>query len=640
MSTQVGFLATLNASNAIFNGTNQNDLALYSLAGQSVWIGCLSNTASNYISVSSNGTTMNGGLTATTVTSPIATHSNVATSNLAVATQLTVANPVIAMTSYASPNPAGAYYVASASTESNATSPAWAAFDNVPATYWQASNALYSATGAYIGANNTQYVSAGVASNVNGEWLQIQMPTGILATSATITCSNISGAATVPVKVVLLGSSDGMNWDFVASNVTPNAATTLTLTPDISASAATTSANYFRLVTASNSIANAPAIISFNIAGTPKPITTTASGAVGIGVDQPVQQLEVAGNMICSGNISAGNLGMFRNRIINGGMMINQRGFSGAIGITAQYTLDRWFADYVLNTTTSITTDSSAPIGLNASIKTVFAFGSIGGSFGGLYQYIEGYNMADFNWGTSYGSPAALSFWINMSITGAMPIIVEYFGSKTTVSYNTSFQINTANTWQYVTIVVPSPPSSAGAFLNTNMTNKYASIGFMHTTAANTSGKVANNTWSTTLSAGNTSALDLAGLSWTRFITGVQLEKGTMATPFEFRPYQIEMQLCQRYYEILFESSISPLPVFTSYSSFTSGNACFGYLYYKTPKRAIPTLSSTLIHSTSTNIILSPTLYLNLLTLPFTYSAAGYFWVNIYPGVAVVAELL
>jgi hypothetical protein len=238
---------------------------------------------------------------------------------------------------------------------------------------------------------------------------------------------------------------------------------------------------------------------------------------------------------------------MFRNRIINGDMRINQRAFNQAITGSSLYTLDRWFYDYVGGSTCTISQSTSVvPTSFYSSLASVFTTSS-SGNYGGLYQYIEGYNLIDFNWGTSYGSPFTVSFWIYMSITGTMPICVDYYGSTSTVSYYTSFSVNAVNTWQYVTITIPPPPSSAGVFSTASLINKIAAIKFMHTTSTNVNGTVTNNTWSTTINANNSIALSLGSSSWTRYFTGIQLEKGTIATPFEFRPYQIELQLCQRY---------------------------------------------------------------------------------------------
>jgi hypothetical protein len=136
-----------------------------------------------------------------------------------------------------------------------------------------------------------------------------------------------------------------------------------------------------------------------------------------------------------------------------------------------------------------------------------------------------------------------------MTITGVIPICVDYYGSTAGYSYYTSFTINNANTWQYVSITIPPPPSGAGSFSTASLSNKIAAIKFMHTTSTNVFQSVSNNTWSTTFNANNASAANLANSSWTRYLTGVQLEKGTIATPFEFRPFAVELQLCQRYFQ-------------------------------------------------------------------------------------------
>ena len=241
-------------NNQYFANSLSNDLVIFTQSNQNVFIA----SSSNYIQLGSSGISTN------------APHA--------------ASNPTIPLTSYITSNASGAFSIASASTESNSR-PAWHAFDNNTTTFWQASNGLYTTNGTYTGSNATYDLNKTL---YRGEYVQIQLPTGIVPKSATVL--SLNGATQVPASCALLGSEDGRNWSLVASNATPNTSSTLTLTPASNAIAA----SYYRLVTTSNSTANAtPAITTLNIAGTPAPLTTTNAGAVGLGVTNPVEALEV-----------------------------------------------------------------------------------------------------------------------------------------------------------------------------------------------------------------------------------------------------------------------------------------------------------------------------------------------------------
>jgi len=153
---------------------------------------------------------------------------------------------------------------------------------------------------------------------------------------------------------------------------------------------------------------------------------------------------------------------------------------------------------------------------------------------------IEGFNIADLGWGTANAQSVTLSFWVRSNVTGTYPAAIR--NSDATRSYVATFTVNAANTYEYKTVTIPGDTS--GTWVTNNGTGMQLSIGAIAGTAAQTTA----NAWA----AGNfytTSACTnwMATTANTFFLSGVQLEKGSTATPFEFRSIGQELALCRRY---------------------------------------------------------------------------------------------
>jgi hypothetical protein len=273
-----------------------------------------------------------------------------------------------------------------------------------------------------------------------------------------------------------------------------------------------------------------------------------------------------------------------RNRIINGAMVVSQRNGTSSVTINSAawtYTVDRFCclgqsADGVY----TVQQSSTAPAGfVNSLLITVTtADSSIGaGQIYTLRQTIEGYNIADLNWGSANSQPITLSFWVRSSVTGTFSGCLNNEG---TASYPFTYTISSANTWEQKTVTVTGPTSGTWGSTNSNGIRITWSLG-VGTTYSGTA-----NTWnySTEYFAASSTTNLIATNGATLYITGVQLEAGTTASPFEYRQYGQEYLLCQRYYES------QP----TNYLIF-SGNVTNGGNYYAgvpflVTKRATPTI--------------------------------------------------
>jgi hypothetical protein len=240
----------------------------------------------------------------------------------------------------------------------------------------------------------------------------------------------------------------------------------------------------------------------------------------------------------------------FRNRFINGDMRIDQRnaGASVAIAGTDIYTVDRWKASVQGSGTGRFSVQGStvAPAGFtNSTLITVTtADAAPSASFGYQFlQSVEGFNTADFGFGSSDATAVTVSFWVRSSVTGTLPVLITNGGL--TRSYGATYTVNSANTWEYKTITIPGDVSGAWETNNGVGLHLQFGLGGGSARTAATGWQTTDTTFRTTVT-GSTQLIATSGATF--YITGVQLEKGTVATPFERRPFGTELALCQRYY--------------------------------------------------------------------------------------------
>ena len=241
----------------------------------------------------------------------------------------------------------------------------------------------------------------------------------------------------------------------------------------------------------------------------------------------------------------------FKNRIINGAMVIDQRNAGASVTPTnLQYTVDRWNTLLTQSGKFSVQQNSGSvtpPQGFSNYLGAVSlsAYSVTAGDRFVIQQSIEGYNISDLGWGTAGAKTITVSFWVRSSLTGTFGGAM--IGGAGPASYPFSYTINSANTWEQKTIVVPGATSDTWGSTNTNGISIRFSLG----AASNQSGTANAWAYSSNLSSA-TGAVSVVGTSGATFyITGVQLEKGSTATSFDYRPYGTELALCQRYYEVI-----------------------------------------------------------------------------------------
>jgi hypothetical protein len=276
-----------------------------------------------------------------------------------------------------------------------------------------------------------------------------------------------------------------------------------------------------------------------------------------------------------------------RNKIINGAMVIDQRnaGASVAVTVTGYGTVDRIRA--ILTAAPgaySLQQVSDAPNGFSKSLQlTVTSTDATPASDRqyGLQQRVEGFNTADFNFGSAGASAVTLSFWVKCSVIGTFGGVIQ--NSANNRSYVFSFSVVVANTWEYKTVTID------GDTTGTWLTDNGSGLFLQFTVGADSAVLTTPNVWSAANFKGPTGQANLMATSGATFqITGVQLEAGDTATPFEHRSYGQELALCQRYYQRL-TSSVKYTAFAAGISSTTSGASY--YVKLSNTMRSAPTVS-------------------------------------------------
>jgi hypothetical protein len=273
----------------------------------------------------------------------------------------------------------------------------------------------------------------------------------------------------------------------------------------------------------------------------------------------------------------------FRNRLINSDMRIDQRKAGASVSISGTvntYTLDRWVIRNDAEGVVSVQQSSTAPTGFNNSLlyTVTTADASLGATQNySIQQRVEGFNMADFGWGTASAQAVTLSFWVRSSLTGTFGGAIS--NSAANRSYPFTYTISAANTWELETITIPG--DTTGTWLTTNGIGAYL---YFATGAGSTVSGTAG-AWAGADYRSATGAVNLIStVGATFYITGVQLEAGSVASPFERRDYGRELMMCQRYY------AAGGVNLFI-YS--TTGNTKFINSWNLVEMRAAPTLTIT-----------------------------------------------
>jgi hypothetical protein len=276
----------------------------------------------------------------------------------------------------------------------------------------------------------------------------------------------------------------------------------------------------------------------------------------------------------------------FRNRIINGAMVIDQRNAGASVTpTTSQFITDRWIAGGTQSSKFSIQQNAGSvtpPAGftnyLGVTSLSAYSVGSTDAFY--VNQKIEGYNVADLNWGSANAKTITFSFWVRSSLTGTFSGSI--YNSAADRSYPYTYTISSANTWEQKTITIVGDTTGTWLTTNGNGMTVLFSLGYGSTYQGTA------NAWQAGFYGSATGATSVVGTNGATFyITGVQLEAGSTASPFEYRSYGTELALCQRYFEITGQTSNSLL--LQLYGGGATELRC--PIFYTTRKRTTPTVT-------------------------------------------------
>ena len=336
--------------------------------------------------------------------------------------------------------------------------------------------------------------------------------------------------------------------------------------------------------------------------------------------------------------VSAGR----KNMIINGDMRISQR-YSSAQTIAGganRYFLDRWLSRNDTSATVAHSHSTTSPDGHNRSLRLECSSAdtSMGATqYCRIQQWIEGYNIL-LDWGMGANRDfATISFWVQSSVPGTYSVSIED-GDASTFCIN-EYQINRPNVWEWKTVTVPPP-------LNGDFVTKGTDTGMRVTFTLSTATQY--KTTADQLGRWDSSGdYDMAGPNQVNFVgetgnfylSGVQLERGKVATPFEYVRYEESLALCQRYFETI--------NLYGANTSYTGGgyNRHVGEVFWKVQKRATPTTNTPGVGNyqpgggTGTVSVSGPTVNGGVLNSGNTNSTYPDGWINTGAILTVDAEM-
>jgi hypothetical protein len=297
-------------------------------------------------------------------------------------------------------------------------------------------------------------------------------------------------------------------------------------------------------------------------------------------------------------SLNGGPIAGSRNRIINGDMRIDQRNAGASVTPTdSSYTLDRWKCRLSQSSKYTVQRNAGSvtpPTGFSnyLGVTSSSAYSVLAGDYFAVQQIIEGFNFSDFGYGTANAATLTLSFWVRSSLTGTFGGALQ--NSAEDRSYGFTYAISAANTWERKTLTITGDTSGTwlgstsgiGLYVNFNLGT------------GSTYGAATNGAWASGATAftptGATSVVGTNGATF--YITGVQLEPGTVATPFERRSYGAELALCQRYFWTSYQTgtavgsaAMSGYIIFTRWND--GGNFSYNTIQNPVSMRTGPTVT-------------------------------------------------
>jgi hypothetical protein len=281
--------------------------------------------------------------------------------------------------------------------------------------------------------------------------------------------------------------------------------------------------------------------------------------------------------------------GIGYNRIINGAMVIDQRNAGASVSINGSFAVDRWSFGRD-GGTVAVSRSTVAPAGFINSLlfSVTTGYSPTSAQQNNIRQFVEGFNVSDLGWGTANASTITLSFWVRSSLTGTFA--GSLINSAYDRSYVFSYTIASANTWEQKTVTISGDTS--GTWLTDNGTG----IRVFFDMGSGSNYNATAGVWSAGEKRNVSGAVQpITTTGATFYITGVQLEKGSTATSFDYRPYGTELALCQRYFQTSYFGNAVGTATTSNQIQYTASST-FSYwstnVFFQETMRAAPTVTS------------------------------------------------
>ena len=309
------------------------------------------------------------------------------------------------------------------------------------------------------------------------------------------------------------------------------------------------------------------------------------------------------------------------NRIINGDMRIDQRN-GGATGTAGGYTIDRWgfgSSQTGKGTWGRNLSASGGAIGLPYSLgfNSASAYASIAADNFSFYQVIEADNISDFCWGTVNAQSVTLSFWVYSNQTGTFSGTLRNMPSPPTRSYPFTFNIPTANTWTRIVITIPG--DAAGTWV---MSGNAGALQVVFDLGCGSSNRGPAGAWASANYVGATGGQSVVAVNGAYiYFTGVKLEIGSVATPFNRPSLTKSMADCQRYYIRI------PQVLIGGYSG--AGTPIYGpSVFFPVQMRAVPTIGLGTPNYSNASAMVLGAVDGNMVRFNATVTALGQAWAS------------
>ena len=403
-----------------------------------------------------------------------------------------------------------------------------------------------------FGMNSSGFSGTGSFNLANAVYLQAMSVDLVIGTGSANTVHFVANGGSTDSAYY---NSSGV-WTFantITGSISGNAGTATTATTATNANNiaitdnTSSSSTWYPVLSANSSGNNAATTSSTKMSFVPSTGVLTTIGNTN--TNQISNTLTLGGTQ--NQQIGQGNASIMKNRIINGAMVIDQRNLgTSTTAVNATYAAcDRW--EYFTSQTGKFSCQQNAgsitpPAGFTnyLGLTSLSAYTPTTNDYFQVQQNIEGYNVADLGWGTANAKTITISFWVYSSLTGTFG--GSLINGANSYVYPFSYSIPVANTWTQISITVAGPTSGTWYTTNGLGLSVIFSIGAGSAVQGTAGAWTSTNASTVRSSTGAVNVVATNGATW--YITGVQLEVGSYATGFEYRQYQQELALCQRYY--------------------------------------------------------------------------------------------